>query len=125
MDINIRSHMSLCRHTKDVTFGCRAALRKKKKRISFGDTVSHHPEPSVVLLFLNHCCTQKQQHISPCLKCLSCHIVLAIYSCRCFCILINTLVSLLSQEKYNSLLPEVTSEVIALGRSSNQTAARY
>lgn len=47
--------------------------------------------------------------------------MLTIYSCQCFCILINTLVSLLSQEKYNSLLPEVTTEVIALGRSSNQT----
>lgn len=70
MDINIRSHISLHRQTKDMTFGCRAALNKKiQERISSGVVtklhfVSHHPEPSVVILFLNHWCAQTHTHRS-------------------------------------------------------------
>lgn len=82
--------------------------------------VSHHPEASVVdsvpksVNAHSHRrrCNTYFTSFTP----LSRHIALAIYSCLCFYILINGLVSLLSQEKHNSLLPEVNIEVITLVR---------
>lgn len=82
--------------------------------------VSHHPEASVVDSVPKS--ANAPSHRRRCnayftlFRLLSCHIALAIYSCLCFYILINGFVSLLSQEKYNSLLPEVNIEVITLVR---------
>lgn len=125
MEINIRSHMSLRRQTKVTTFGYRAVLFFFLSFIIFGVVakhylVSYHPEASVVDSVPKsvnaHSHRRRCNAIITLFRLLSCHIALAIYSCQCFYILINGLVSLLSQEKYNSLLPEVNIEVITLVR---------